>query len=116
MEPTRDDIGPRKRTVWRLKATLFKTVLWCLLGSWLGWMVCSIIALSGSSERSPAGSSGGMIAIDVLVMALKGDSSVHWALVGCRAFGGVMVTIILGLFILYMSARKTNGAQRPPSA
>ncbi|WP_433226318.1 hypothetical protein [Microtetraspora malaysiensis] len=56
--------------------------------------------------QTVAGSSGGMIAIDVLIMAITGDSTVSWALTGSRVFGLAMVLIVLGLFIRYVFTNK----------
>ncbi|WP_329585112.1 hypothetical protein OG298_01070 [Streptomyces sp. NBC_01005] len=41
-----------------------------------------------------------MIAIDVLIMAITGDSTVSWALTGSRV-GIAMVLMVLGLLIQY---------------
>ncbi|MGW2183396.1 hypothetical protein ACWCXX_36235 [Streptomyces sp. NPDC001732] len=101
MDTSRDNAVPKKRMAWQLKA-----VLWCLLVVWLGWLVCSMVAVNASGTRSPAGSSGGMIAIDVLIMAITGDSTVSWALTGSRAFGIAMVLMVFGLLIRYVSHRK----------
>jgi len=79
-----------------------KSVLWTLLVVWAAWIGCSIIALNGSSIRPAAGSSGGMIAFDVLAMAITGDSSVTWALIGSRIFGTAMLLILIGLLIWYV--------------
>ncbi|MFF2654231.1 hypothetical protein [Streptomyces sp. NPDC058045] len=103
METSRGNAVPRKRMAWQLKA-----VLWCLFASWLGWVACSMVALNGSGTRSQAGSSGGMIAIDVIVMAIRGDSTVSWALAGSRVFGLVMALILLGLLIRYFSVNKED--------
>ncbi|MFJ2900698.1 hypothetical protein ACIO87_38330 [Streptomyces sp. NPDC087218] len=101
MGTSRDNAVPKKGMAWQLKA-----VLWCLLVVWLGWLVCSMAALNASSTRSPAGSSGGMIAIDVLIMAITGDSTASWALTGSRVFGLAMVLMALGLLIRYVSNRQ----------
>jgi hypothetical protein len=89
-----------------------KATLWALLGVWASWITCSIIALSGSSIRPAAGSSGGAIAIDVLAVAITGDSSVAWALVGCRIAGAVMILIVVGLLIWYIRAEKGGPSQK----
>lgn len=59
-----------------------------------------MVALNASRTRALAGSSGGMIAIDVLIMAITGDSTVSWALTGSRV-GIAMVLMVLGLLIQY---------------
>ncbi|MEV5541019.1 hypothetical protein AB0L13_29625 [Saccharopolyspora shandongensis] len=47
-----------------------------------------------------------MIAIDVLIMAITGDSTVSWALTGSRVFGLAMLLIVLGLLIRYVSVSR----------
>lgn len=84
-----------------------KTV-WCFLVVWIGWLACSLVALNGASMRPQAGSSGGVIAIDVLTMAITGDSTVSWALVGSRMFGLAMLLMVVGLLIRYFSKSKED--------
>lgn len=83
-----------------------KTTLWLLLASWLGWIVCSIVALNGSGVRPQAGSGGGTIAIQVLIIAITGETEIGWALTGTRIFGAAMVLILLGLGVWYLFLRK----------
>ncbi|MGN7975973.1 hypothetical protein ACTJJ4_00195 [Microbacterium sp. 22195] len=85
-----------------------KGVLWTLLVVWAAWIACSIVALNGSSIRPAAGSSGGMIAFDVLTMAVTGDSSITWALIGCCIFGTIMLLLLIGLLIWYVRTRRNE--------
>lgn len=39
-------------------------------------------------------------------MAIRGDSTVSWALAGSRVFGAAMVLILVGLLLRYGFARK----------
>ncbi|WP_433214229.1 hypothetical protein [Microtetraspora malaysiensis] len=107
MDIPQADVAPKKRMTWQLKA-----VLWCFLVVWIGWIACSMVALNGSSIRPQAGSSGGMIAIDVVAMAITGDSTVSWALTGSRVFGVAMALIIVGLLIRHFSASKKARDER----
>ena len=69
-----------------------------------------MVALFNSSTRPQAGSSGGLIAVDIVVMAIRGDSTVSWALTGSRVFGIAMALIVLGLMIRYFVTQQ--GDQR----
>lgn len=71
--------------------------VWALVAAWAGWVVCSIVALGGAEERPQAGSSGAAIAVEVLVMAISGNTSIGWALAGTRIFGGAMLLLIVAL-------------------
>ncbi|WP_285725092.1 hypothetical protein [Psychromicrobium xiongbiense] len=88
-----------------------KVALWCLLGSWAGWITCSIVALEGAAGGWPPYAG----AFDVVLMAITGDSTITWALWGCRVLGLAMIGIVLGLVIWYVFIRRPEEAAATPS-
>ncbi|MGN8026261.1 hypothetical protein [Microbacterium sp. 22242] len=88
----------------RTKGTGLEIALWCLLGAWVGWIVCSIAALTGAAGGWPPYAG----VYDVILLALTGDSTVVWAVWGSRVFGATMVLIVVGLASWYVFLRRPD--------